>query len=45
MHPCIAMSDYLVAHIKWLEHRLATESMDDLTRCQVVHSLILARGY
>ena len=41
------MSDYLQAHIKWLEHRLATEEMDAETHYQVQLSLslILAKGY
>jgi hypothetical protein len=39
------MSDYLTAHIKWLEDRLANEAMDDFTRFQVMSALTLARGY
>jgi len=39
------MSDYLKAHIAWLEYRLAHEDMNDSIRCQVLQSLILARGY
>jgi len=39
------MSDYLTAHIKWLEDRLANEVMEDFTRFQVMSALTLARGY
>jgi hypothetical protein len=39
------MSDYLIAHIKWLEDRLSNEIMDDFTRSQVLSALGLAEGY
>jgi len=38
------MTDHRAAHIAWLKHRLATEAMDDWTRCQVLAALSLAQG-
>ena len=38
------MTEHRAAHIAWLKHRLATEAMDDWTRCQVLAALSLAQG-
>jgi len=38
------MTNNIAAHIKWLEDRLANETMDDFTRCQVMAALALAKG-
>ena len=39
------MTEHRAAHIAWLKHRLATEAMDEWTRCQVLAALSLAQGY
>jgi len=38
------MTEHRAAHIAWLKHRLATEAMDEWTRCQVLAALSLAQG-
>ena len=37
-------NEWLTSHIKWLQHRLATEQMDDATRIQLKQALHRAQS-